>query len=194
KHIVFDFDPFSVQGFSDNPPNRCYDCKRAIMTKIISIAQSFGTQNVLEGSHTDDLNDYRAGAKAVKELGVLSLFQTVGISKNEIRMFSKERGLPTWQKPSFACLASRFVHGEQITAEKLRMVEQAEELLHEIGFAQVRVRLHGNLARIETQHEDIKKIPEPEVRSIICEKFKLLGFSYVSLDLNGYRTGSMNVF
>lgn len=140
----------------------------------------------------DDLGDYRPGLKAVAELGIRSPLREAELTKSEIRLLSKQLNLSTWEKPSFACLASRFVYGEQITKEKLGMVEQAEQLLLDLGFRQMRVRIHGNLARIEVLPEDISRFMKPELRETIQRKFREYGFAYVSLDLKGYRTGSMN--
>ena len=147
---------------------------------------------IVEGSNMDDEGDYRPGKQAIKELGVVSPLQEAGFYKEEIRQLSKEMNLPTWNKPSFACLASRFVYGEEITEEKLRMVEKAEQYLMELGFWQFRVRVHGNIARIEVLPKDIQKLVEEKTSRSITDKFKKLGFSYVTLDLQGYRTGSMN--
>ena len=140
----------------------------------------------------DDDKDYRPGMKAVKELDILSPLKKVGLLKEEIRFLSKELGLPTWDKPSYACLASRFVYGEEITKEKLLMVEKAEQLLYEFGFRQFRVRVHGLMARIEILPQEFDKLMEESVRQKITDAFKEYGFTYVSLDLTGYRTGSMN--
>ena len=140
----------------------------------------------------DDLGDYRPGKRAIQELGVRSPLQEAGIYKEEIRELSKHMNLPTWNKPSFACLASRFVYGETITEEKLHMVDQAEQFLIDLGFHQFRVRIHGTMARIEVPEEDILKIADNETRTKITEKFCTLGFSYVTLDLQGFRSGSMN--
>lgn len=140
----------------------------------------------------DDDKDYRPGMKAVKELGILSPLKKVGLLKKEIRFLSKELGLPTWDKPSYACLASRFVYGDEITKEKLLMVEKSEQLLYELGFRQFRVRVHGSMARIEILPQEFDKLMEEAVRQKITDAFKEYGFTYVSLDLAGYRTGSMN--
>lgn len=190
--LVLSFDELEVEGFQDNPPNRCYLCKKALFQMMKKKAEAEGIFVVAEGSNMDDLGDYRPGLKAVEELGILSPLREVGLTKEEIRYLSKELKLPTWKKPSFACLASRFVYGEQITREKLFMVEQAEQLLLDLGFQQMRVRVHGNLARIEVLPEDISRFMEPELREKIFARFRDYGFSYVSLDLKGYRTGSMN--
>ena len=140
----------------------------------------------------DDTGDYRPGHKAILEMGVASPLQKCGLYKSEIRQLSKELALPTWDKPSFACLASRFAYGEQITEEKLRMVDKAEQLLLDMGFYQFRVRVHGKMARIEVLPEDIKKIFENDNRMLIVTRLKELGFQYITLDLQGFRSGSMN--
>ena len=140
----------------------------------------------------DDLGDYRPGMQAITELGIKSPLRAAELTKAEIRELSKQMGLPTWSKPSFACLASRFVYGETITAEKLSMVERAEDLLRSNGFLQFRVRIHGTIARIELLPEDIPRMLDSELRKEIVDKLKRYGFTYVSLDLEGYRTGSMN--
>jgi len=140
----------------------------------------------------DDLGDYRPGLQAISELKVLSPLREVGLTKAEIREYSRELGLPTWEKQSFACLASRFVYGERITADKLKMVEKAEEQLSQLGLKQYRVRIHGNLARIEVAPSDIALLVQEDIRNGIVNSFKDYGFSYVTLDLQGYRMGSMN--
>ena len=192
RQIVIGFDELEVEGFKDNPPNRCYVCKKALFQKMKATAEKEGFSFVAEGSNMDDLGDYRPGLKAVAELGILSPLREAGLYKKEIRSLSKELHLPTWEKPSFACLASRFVYGETITKEKLSMVEKAEQRLLDMGFSQMRVRIHGNMARIEVPPKDISRFMETETREAIVSSFREYGFSYVSLDLEGYRTGSMN--
>lgn len=192
RYIRMQFDPFSVPDFAENPVNRCYLCKKALFRGIRKIAEENGVQSVCEGSNLDDLGDYRPGLKAIAELGIRSPLREAELHKDEIRALSKELGLPTWNKPSYACLASRFVYGETITPEKLRMVEQAEQLLLDLQFRQMRVRIHGTMARIEVLPEDFGRIMEDSVREQIVRELKSLGFSYVTLDLQGYRTGSMN--
>jgi len=192
RHFVCTSEELSIEGFSSNPVNRCYLCKTELFHKIIAIANDNDIAYVAEGSNDDDNFDYRPGLQAVKELGVLSPLREVGLTKNEIRQYSKEMGLPTWQKQSFACLSSRFPYGEQITEEKLTRVDKAEQLLLDMGFRQVRVRSHENLARIEVNEEELGKILSPENRAKIFEEFKKYGFTYVSVDIKGYRTGSMN--
>ncbi len=192
RQVICRTEELSIPGFRDNPPDRCYRCKHLIFETLWEAARSHGAEVLAEGSNTDDDGDYRPGMIAIRELGVKSPLHEAGLSKAEIRALSKELGLPTWSKPSAACLASRFVYGETITAEKLAMVDQAEALLHDLGFVQVRVRIHGTLARIETLPEDLEKLMAPELRNMVYEKLKEFGFSYVTLDMKGYRVGSMN--
>lgn len=192
RHIVVDSEELDIEGFSHNPANRCYLCKTELFTKIQKIAEQFGLEAVAEASNTDDDGDYRPGLKAVAELGIKSPLREVNLSKQEIRDLSKELGLPTWNKPSFACLASRFPYGENITPEKLAMIDQAEQFLLDLGFGQVRVRHHGNLARIEADEDGIEILLQKDLRDRVHDKFKEIGFTYISLDLQGYRTGSMN--
>lgn len=192
RQILFRFDEMAVPGFADNPPDRCYICKTALFTRMKAIAAENGMEVLAEGSNMDDLGDYRPGLRAIEELRIASPLREAGLTKAEIRFLSRELGLPTWQKPSFACLASRFVYGENITEDKLTMVEQGEQLLFSLGFHQFRVRIHGTLARIELLPEEMDRLLTPELRAEIAEKFRGFGFSYVTLDLQGYRTGSMN--
>ncbi len=192
RHAVQELDVFAVPGFAENPPDRCYRCKRRIFEGMIRLAEDMGIGVVAEGSNLDDRSDYRPGMRAVAELSVRSPLMDAGMTKADIRALSSMLGLGTADKPSFACLASRFVHHETITPEKLCMVERAEELLRELGFVQMRVRVHGTLARIEVPAEDIAVLAEPACRERIDVCFRELGFSYVALDLTGYRTGSMN--
>ena len=192
RQILFRFDEMAVPGFADNPPDRCYICKTALFTRMKAIAAENGMEVLAEGSNMDDLGDYRPGLRAIEELRIASPLREAGLTKAEIRFLSRELGLPTWQKPSFACLASRFVYGENITEDKLTMVEQGEQLLFSLGFHQFRVRIHGTLARIELLPEEMDRLLTPKLRAEIAEKFRSFGFSYVTLDLQGYRTGSMN--
>ncbi|MDD5832757.1 MAG: ATP-dependent sacrificial sulfur transferase LarE [Clostridiales bacterium] len=192
EQIVCRIDEMSIPGFSDNRPDRCYLCKHRIFETLIDAASKKGASAVAEGSNTDDDGDYRPGMIAIRELGVLSPLHKAGLSKADIRKLSHMLGLPTWNKPSAACLASRFVYGEKITSEKLDMVDKAETLLHDMDFCQVRVRIHGDSARIETSPGDFQRFCNDELRSLIYSRLRSFGFSYVSLDLKGYRTGSMN--
>jgi uncharacterized protein len=190
QHIVFNSEELDIEGFSKNPKNRCYLCKKELFEKIIELSKNYNIKNIVEGSNTDDNGDYRPGLIAVSELGILSPLRKFELSKEEIRILSKELGLPTANKQSFACLSSRFVYGETITEEKLDMVDKAEQLLLDFGFHQVRVRIHDKLARIEVLPNEFEKVLEN--REIILSKFKEYGFLYVSMDLYGYKTGSMN--
>ena len=192
RQIVIESEELDIDGFRQNPKNRCYICKRELFTKIIRTAAENGIEYVAEGSNMDDNGDYRPGLIAVAELGVKSPLRYAELTKKEIRGLSKEMGLPTWDKPSFACLASRFVYGETISEEKLHMVDQAEQLLLDLGFRQVRVRIHGNIARVEVLPEEIGKLTEEPIRTKVYTTLKALGFAYVTMDLSGYRTGSMN--
>lgn len=190
--VIIPRDKLNIDGVRHNPPDRCYHCKREIFGKILETAADRGIPVVAEGSNMDDLGDYRPGLRAIRELGIISPLLDAGLSKEEIRSMSKELGLPTWDKPAFACLASRFAYGEAITDEKLVMVDRAEQLLADFGFRNYRVRIHGRLARIEVLPEELERIILPEIRERITDELKAYGFDYVSLDLNGYRTGSMN--
>lgn len=181
---------FDIDGFSDNPPDRCYLCKKALFAKMKERAAAHGYSAVLEGSNRDDAKDFRPGLRAIRELGILSPLGEAELSKAEIRELSGMLHLPTSKKPSYACLASRFVYGQKITKEGLSRVEQAENFLHSLGFAQCRVRSHGDLARIEVERAALSSALASG--DAITRKLKSLGFSYVCLDLSGYRTGSMN--
>lgn len=192
KHIICKSEELDIEGFRQNPTNRCYLCKHELFEKIWSLAKENNIENVVEGSNTDDDGDYRPGLQAVKELGVKSPLREAELSKAEIRELSKQLGLPTWDKQSFACLSSRFVYGETIDETKLGMVDKAEQLLLDLGFHQVRVRIHGMLARIEVSPEELAKLIDPAVREQITKNLKEFGFTYVTMDLLGYRTGSMN--
>lgn len=192
KQIIVKVDQLEIDGVKYNPPDRCYLCKKFLFERIKKIAAENHCAYVVDGSNTDDVGDYRPGMRAIDELDIKSPLRHVGLCKREIRMLSKELNLPTWDKPSFACLASRFVYGETIDVEKLSMVERAEEFLMKRGFRQLRVRIHGRLARIEIEPSDFERLMA--IRAELNEKFKALGFQYVTLDLQGYRTGSMNVF
>lgn len=192
KHIVCESEELEIEGFRQNPKNRCYLCKKELFEKIWEIAKKHDIAYVAEGSNMDDNGDYRPGLQAVAELGVKSPLREAELYKQEIRELSKTLGLPTWDKQSFACLSSRFVYGETISEEKLRMVDKAEQLLLDLGFHQVRVRIHDKMARIEILPEEFEKMIQPDIRSQITTEFKKYGFTYVSMDLTGYRTGSMN--
>lgn len=190
--VICPSEELDLPGFRQNPTNRCYLCKRELFQKIWSVARERGIAAVAEGSNLDDNGDYRPGLTAVRELGVQSPLREAGLTKADIRALSRQLGLPTWNKQSFACLASRFVYGEQISEAKLHMVDQAEQLLLDLGFHQVRVRIHGTIARIEIAPEEFSALLQPGTRETVDRTLKEFGFSYVTLDLLGYRTGSMN--
>ena len=192
RQIFVTVNPFEDEDIRKNSPERCYYCKRRIFGELIKTAKENGIKYVAEGSNLDDLGDYRPGLKAISELSVKSPLRDAGLTKDDIRALSKAMNLPTWSKPSYACLASRLVYGEEITEEKLDKIEKAEEFLISKGFIEERVRMHGNLARIEVPAKDIVKIASDETRNEIYDTIKALGFTYVTLDLKGYRTGSMN--
>lgn len=191
KQVTFVVDPLKIDGFIGNPPDRCYICKRAVFTAIKNLAASNGAAHVVEGSNLDDTADYRPGMRAVAELGIKSPLLAAALNKSEIRALSRTLNLPTADKPSFACLASRFAFGEVISAEKLAQVERAEEFLRGNGFKQFRVRVHGNLARIEIEPAAFDKLMT--LREAVVAEFTACGFDFVALDLQGYRVGSMNV-
>lgn len=189
---VIDHDPFTVEGFRDNGKDRCYLCKKAIFARIKQAAADLGVNFVLEGTNADDMFDYRPGMKALEELGIRSPLKEAGITKEEIRELSREKGLDTWDKPAFACLATRIPCGTKITPDVILRIEEAERYLRDLGFRQYRVRTHGNLARIEVMPDDFGRIMQEDIRIKITDRFKQIGYRYVSVDLGGYRTGSMN--
>lgn len=192
RHIILNSEELNIPGFCDNPKNRCYLCKRELFEKIRSLSQQLKISHIAEGSNSDDNGDYRPGLKAIKELGILSPLRHAGLNKEEIRWLSFRQGLSTWNKQSFACLSSRFVYGEKITLTRLKMVERAEQLLLDLGFHQVRVRIHGMTARIEVNKDEIIKIFAPLIRDAISAEFHQIGFTFVTVDIDGYKTGSMN--
>ena len=192
RHIVCQSEELDIDGFRQNPKNRCYLCKHELFEKVWAIAKENGLAAVAEGTNMDDNGDYRPGLVAVRELGVKSPLRHVELSKSEIRELSHRLGLPTWNKQSFACLSSRFAYGETISEEKLAMVDRTEQQLLDLGFHQVRVRIHGTIARIELLPEEFPKILADDVRKNVYLQLKSFGFTYVTLDLLGYRTGSMN--
>lgn len=184
-------DEWSIEGLVANEPDRCYHCKKAIFSTIIETANKNGLKHVVDGSNADDTADFRPGMKALKELEVRSPLKEANLSKAEIRELSKRLNVPTWNKPSMACLASRIPYGTKITKENLKMVENCENHLLELGYRGFRVRYHGNLARIELKREDFLRFIEIDREGVI-KFFKKEGFNFVTLDLQGYRIGSMN--
>jgi uncharacterized protein len=197
-HAIIVSEELEVEGFADNPPNRCYLCKRELFGKVGDLAKKRGFAYVLDGSNLDDSKDYRPGLRALAEYGVVSPLRDCNFTKVDIRALSRELGLPTADKQSFACLASRFPYGQRITREALARVEAAEQYLLDAGFTQVRVRSHAGadgtlIARIELDLTEMDVLLQAKQHRLLLETFMCLGFSYVTLDLAGYRQGSMNV-
>ena len=191
-HEEVDSEELQVEQFAQNPPDRCYYCKKELFSKLIDVAHRRGYNAVVDGTNADDTRDHRPGRKAARELGIRSPLLEAGITKDEIRSLSRKMGLSTWNKGAFACLASRFPYGDTITKEKLRWVGQAEEVLRKAGFRQFRVRHHGTVARIEVAPEEMPRFHDARFAAQIARDLKKLGYTYVALDLEGYRTGSMN--
>jgi pyridinium-3,5-biscarboxylic acid mononucleotide sulfurtransferase len=185
-------DALDDEQFTTNPPNRCYVCKKKLFLRLIEKAREEGLPFVIEATNADDLSDFRPGIVALRELAIRSPFLDLGIRKQDIRRLSKKLGLENWDKPSSACLASRIPYGEEITRERLERIGNAEASLHQLGFRQVRVRDHGPLGRIELIPEDINRLLGTPLCDAIVEVCKAAGYHYVTLDLQGYRTGSMN--
>ena len=192
KHEIITSKELEISGFRDNPSYRCYFCKKELFSELLGIAKKKGYRYVLDGSNFDDGDDYRPGMKAGKELNIRSPLKEAKLTKSEIRQLSRKFGLITADKPAMACLASRFPYGTKIKERDLQRIEKAEEFLRDLGFTQLRVRHHGDIARIEILPQDIKSILGNDLRERILEKLKLLGYKYVTIDLEGYRTGSMN--
>lgn len=191
-HLVVTGGEMELPEFVSNPPDRCYHCKRSILAEVKRLASGRGIPHIAHAANLDDLGDYRPGWRAAVEAGALAPLVEAGLGKAEIRTLSREMGLPCWDKPSMACLASRIPYGEVITLEKLRMVEEAEEFLSRQGFSQSRVRHHGTVARIEVEGSELGKLLPPEHRGRVVAELKRLGFLHVALDLEGYTTGSLN--
>lgn len=192
KQLVLTEDELDIEGFADNPVNRCYLCKRDLFTRILKIAHQNNINIVADGSNVDDVQDYRPGMQALHELGIVSPLREADMTKEDIRLLSKEMGLPTWNKPAFACLASRIPYGQPITRQKLLMIDEAEQYLLDLGFQQFRVRHHGDIARIEVSPEERARFVDEKIMDQVNEQFKWIGFTYAALDLRGYRTGSLN--
>lgn len=188
--FVLPADPFSAEGFRENGRDRCYICKHFLFSALLEKAKEEGIPFVADGTNADDTKEFRPGLKALQELDIRSPLAEAGLTKKEIRELSEKEGLPTWNKPSFSCLATRFPYGEELTVEKLRRTEAAENLLADLGFTQRRVRVHGNLARIEVLPAEIPLLLER--RDMISDRFEELGFLYTTVDLKGFRSGSMD--
>lgn len=192
RHIFIDTEEVSNPNYASNPPNRCYFCKTELFSKLKPLAQRFGLKHIVYGAIADDINDFRPGMQAAIEQGARAPLAELGFTKDEIRQLSRWLGLPTWNKPSFACLSSRFPYGSTITPQKLRQVEEAEEFLREHGFRAFRVRHHETIARIEVPTEDFHRFLDQEFRTNLIKRFREIGFLFVTLDLMGLRSGSMN--
>lgn len=192
EHLIIDSEELNNEDFVQNPPRRCYFCKKELFSKLISLAGERGIRWVADATNSDDENDFRPGREAAKELGIRSPLLKAKLGKDDIRYLSRKLGLPTWNRPASACLASRFPYGERITREKLERVEKAESFLKGLGFRQLRLRHHDSLARIEVDREDIPAFLDIKRRKKIVDYLKMLGYSYIALDLQGYRPGSLN--
>lgn len=191
EHHIIELDQFAVEGFADNRADRCYLCKRAYYPQMLSLAGEHGIITVADGSNADDEKDFRPGMRAVREWGVISPLQEAGLTKTEIRELSRAMGLPSWDKHNESCLATRIPYGEKITPDKLKRVDGAEQYLRGLGFRQVRVRCHGETARIEVDAKERIRFDE-QLMDEVHDFLRSLGFAYVTLDLRGYRTGSLN--
>jgi uncharacterized protein len=191
RHRVIVSEELEIPGFTQNPVDRCYHCKKELFGKLRAIADTEGIPAVVDGSNLDDRSDYRPGKGALQELGVRSPLEEAGFTKEDIRTLSREMGLPTWDKPAFACLSSRFPYGTEITREKVSQVGRAEESLRELGLRVLRVRHHGDVARIELGTEEFSLVVNT-LRDEVVARVKAAGYAYVALDLQGYRTGAMN--
>jgi len=192
KHLVFESREMSIDRFLENPPDRCYWCKRAMLIQLKEMAEREGLGPILHGLNKDELRDYRPGNRASQELGIRAPLLEAGLGKREVRAISKSMGLSVWNKPPSGCLATRVPYGQRITREKLAMVEQAEEFLLALGFEEVRVRHHGEMARVEVGQEAIYRLLTPGLRKDLVAHFRGLGFLYVALDIEGFVSGKMN--
>jgi uncharacterized protein len=192
RHVVIESNELDIPGFADNPPDRCYSCKRELFAKVKDVAARFGIAKVADGTNADDSSDYRPGRRAAVEAGVVSPFLDAGVGKAEIREWSRRLGLPTAEKPAYACLASRFPYGERITQERLSAIDAIEQVLRDLGFALCRVRFHGDVARVEVPAGELGRMCGDAVRGAVVKAARDAGFKFVAVDLEGYRTGSMN--
>jgi len=192
SHMTINTSELGIKGFADNPPNRCYFCKSELFGKLKEIARERGYKNVADGANLDDAGEYRPGLDAARELNVRSPLKENGLRKADIREISKYLKLSNWEKPSYACMSSRFPYGESITEQKLTLVAAAEDYLRGIGLKQFRVRHHDTIARIEVLPEDISMLLQNGKREELVRRFKEIGYKYVTIDMEGYRSGSMN--
>ncbi|TET44088.1 MAG: ATP-dependent sacrificial sulfur transferase LarE [Dehalococcoidia bacterium] len=192
KHVVINTNELDDENFASNPPERCYYCKKELFSKLMGLAKQYELNYVADGSNYDDIGDFRPGIRAASQFGVRSPLKEAMLTKGEIRALSREMKLPTWDKPPQACLSTRFPYGTRIMREKLSRVELAEEFLAGFGIKQLRVRVHGDIARIEVPKEDMRLFLDEDISKEIVDRFKTLGYTYVTLDIQGYRMGSMN--
>ncbi|MDK2821434.1 MAG: pyridinium-3,5-biscarboxylic acid mononucleotide sulfurtransferase [Clostridia bacterium] len=192
NHLVIYTNEMDNIDFTSNPPERCYFCKKELYNNLKELAKKHNLEVIVDGTNADDKNDFRPGKRAARECGIKSPLQEVGLTKNEIRTLAKYLGLPNWDKPSMACLSSRIPYGESITPQKLQQIAHAESYLHKLGFKEVRVRHHGSIARLEVNPSAFSVVTDDSVRKELISYFRKLGFTYITLDLQGFRSGSMN--
>ena len=190
RQLIIATEELAQDDFAANPPERCYFCKQELFSRLAEIALQEGAKHILDGTNLDDLGDFRPGRKAARELGIVSPLLEAGLTKDDIRFFSRQLGLTTWDKPACACLSSRFPYGTRITSDKLSQVEAGEDFLRSLGFRQFRLRHHGDVVRIEIDREEFPRLLARADE--VARELKATGFTYVALDLEGYRTGSMN--
>ncbi|MBW2634230.1 MAG: ATP-dependent sacrificial sulfur transferase LarE [Deltaproteobacteria bacterium] len=191
-HVIIQSEELNIPGFTDNPPDRCFMCKNELFSKVKQLADEYGLAWVFDGSNADDADDFRPGRKAAKDLGVRSPLEESKLGKKEIRVLSKAIGLPTWNKPSYACLSSRFPYFSKISRAALKQVEKAESYLSQFGMRVFRVRHHGTMARLELGKDEMRCLWQGNTRNQIVNYLKSIGYSYIAVDLEGYRSGSMN--
>jgi uncharacterized protein len=191
-HVIIRTHELGVPGFAANPPDRCYMCRSSMYQRLLELAREEGLAAVVDGANLDDQGDYRPGIRAGVELGVLSPLADAGMGKQAVRELALDLGLPNWSRPASPCLSSRFPYGEEITLARLAMVAEAERRIRELGFRVCRVRHHGNLARVEVPMGDLRDALDPSVRDVIVDSLRELGYAYVTLDLQGFRSGSLN--
>jgi len=192
RHLVIESNELDIPGYARNPLDRCYLCKHNLFTVCEAKARELAIDEIVDGLNLDDLHDYRPGIKAATEMRVRHPLVEAGMSKADIRELSRAMGLPTWDRPASPCLSSRFPYGTQITPEGLRMVENGERVLHSLGFRVARVRYHGEVARLEVEADEIARLLEPATRAMVDRELKQLGFRFVTVDLKGFRSGSLN--
>jgi pyridinium-3,5-biscarboxylic acid mononucleotide sulfurtransferase len=192
RHSIIRTDPLGDPSLKANPWDRCYICKKKIFISFLELAREKGCRYVADGTNYDDLKQYRPGLKALQELGIESPLARAGLTKSEIRMYSRDMGLPTWDLPALSCLATRIPCGEELTEVKLKMIDESEDYLRKLGFRQLRVRYHYPVARIELDSQEMPRIFEAGIRERAAAGLKAIGFDYIAIDIEGYRTGSMD--